>query len=102
MLGDSLMQVLRSTRTVFQQTQAVAPKASVPKPEFKAWMVTPWSKTAASIHATTDILSAPVWGSTKPDEFITISGMRPPKAPTIISVPTIAGSNIPQGGVHLP
>lgn len=102
MLGDILMNTLRGSRNVYQQTQVQPNKASVPKPEYKAWMTAPWSRQAATIHASRAILSAPAYGSTKPNDFITISGMRPPSAPTIISVPTVAGSNIPQGGVTLP
>lgn len=96
------MRALLSSRPITQITSVQPMKASLPKPEFIGHMVAPWSKAAAAIHATRDILSAPVWGSTKPNEFITISGMQPPQTPTIISVPTIAGSNIPGGGVHLP
>lgn len=96
------MQALLGGRPLNQVTSIQPAKASVPKPEYKGWMVAPWSRTAAAIHATRDILSAPAYGSTKPGDFITISGMKPPQAPTIISVPTVAGSNIPGGGVHLP
>lgn len=95
MLGDSLG--LRSSREVYQNTQVQPLKASVEKTEYKARNITLWSKASAAIHATRDILSAPVWGSTKPNDFITISGVQP-QAPTVISVPTIAGSNMPQGG----
>lgn len=102
MLGDSLMQLLRGSRPITQVTSVQPMKASVPRPLFKGHMATPWSREAASIHVTRDILSAPVWGSTKPHDFITISGMKPPETPTVISVPTVAGSNIPTGGVHLP
>jgi hypothetical protein len=102
MLGDILQLQLRGSRNVYQQTAVQPMKGSVPKPEYKAWMTAPWSRQAAAIHATRDILSAPAYGSTKPNDFIHISGIRPPDAPTVISVPTVAGSNIPQGGVILP
>lgn len=93
------MDILRSARPVFQETQLQPMKASVGKPAYKARNVTPWSMKGAAIHATRAMLSAPVYGSTKPSDFITIQGQMP-KAPVVIQVPTIAGSNLPQGGVQ--
>lgn len=95
MVGDSLG--LRASREVYQNTQIQPLKATVEKTEYKARNVTLWSKASAAIHATRDILSAPVWGSTKPNDFISIQGVMP-STPTVISVPTIAGSNAIQGG----
>lgn len=94
----NLMQSLLSGRPVYQNTQVQPMKGTVAKPEYKAHSVTLWSKARASIHATRAILSAPVYGSTKPGDFITINGVAP-QAPVIINVPSIAGSNVPQGGV---
>jgi hypothetical protein len=97
---SAFMDLLRSGRPVYQNTQIQPMKASVAKPEYKARNILLWDKSRAAIHATRDILSAPVWGSTKPNEFISISGNVVPTAPVIIAVPTVAGSNIPQGGSH--
>lgn len=99
-MADLLMNSLRSSRPVYQNTQIQPMRGTVEKPEYKAHSVLLWSKVSAAIHATRDILSAPVYGSTKPNDFITISGA-PPIAPVVISVPTVAGSNIPQGGIKL-
>lgn len=98
-MPSAFMSALLASRSVFQNTQIQPMKASVQKPEYKARNIALWSKSAAAIHATTNMLSVPVWGSTKPTDFITISG-EPPKTPVIISVPTIAGSNMIQGGLH--
>lgn len=99
-MTNPFMQALLTGRGVTQTTQIQPMKASVEKVEYKARNVTLWSKTAATIHATRDILSAPIWGSTKPNDFITINGQMP-KAPVIIKVPTIQGSNMPEGGYQI-
>lgn len=91
---------LRASREVYQNTQVQPLKASVQKVEYNAHSVTLWSKAAKAIHVTRDYLSAPVWGSTKPNDFITITGQIP-KTPTVLHVPTIQGSNMPEGGSFL-
>jgi hypothetical protein len=96
--SNPFMRALQSSRPVIQTVGIQPMKSSVGKPEYKARNILPWSKDRAAIHATRDILTAPVWGSTKPNEFITISGVVPSAAPVVIAVPTIAGSNIIQGG----
>lgn len=94
---SKFMDLLRSGRPVYQETFLQPMKATVGKPEFKARNVVGWDRKGVAIHATTAILSAPAYGSTKPNDFITIQGQMP-KAPVVVQVPTIAGSNIPQGG----
>jgi hypothetical protein len=94
----TFMDMLRSSSPITQTIGLSPVKASVGKVEWKARNVLPWSKERASIHATRDILSAPIYGATKPNEFISISGNIVPTAPVVVAVPTIAGSNIPQGG----
>lgn len=96
---SQFMNNLRSTRPVFQQTQAQPMVASVQKVEYKERNVTLWSRAAKAIHATRDMLSAPVYGSTKPNDFITIQGQAP-RTPVVVAVPSVAGSNIPQGGLQ--
>lgn len=96
---NGFMGLLRSSRNVLQTTQVQPMKATVQKPQYKARNVTLWSKTAASIHATRDMLTAPVWGSTKPNDFISIQGAIP-MTPVVVQVPSISGSNMPQGGVN--
>lgn len=94
----ALMQALLASRPIFQATSIQPNKGSVEKMEYKAGDIANWSRAAKSIHATTAILTAPVWGSTKPNDFITISGKAPINAPVVIRVPSVAGSNTPQGG----
>lgn len=100
-MPDSLMRALLTGRPVNQITQLQPPKGIVPRVEFNAHSVLGWSPAAVSIHATRNILSAPVYGSTKPNEFIQIQGIAP-QAPVVVRVPTVAGSNAPLGGIHTP
>lgn len=97
-MGNYLMNALRSSRPVYQNTQIQPMKGTVERVDYKAHSITMWSHAAAAIHATMDMLSAPVWGSTKPNDFISIQGVAP-HAPIVVEVPTIAGSNAPQGGL---
>lgn len=101
MLGDVLAQALRASRPVNQVTQLQPTMGKVERVQFKAHSIAQFSPQAVAIHANRDILSAPVYGSTKPGDFIHIQGV-PPQAPVVVRVPTIAGSNIPQGGIHTP
>jgi hypothetical protein len=94
-----LMKALLSSRTVVQPTQIQPQQATVERVRYGAGDVArqPGAEEGVSIHATRDILTAPVWGATTPNAFITISGV-PPHTPTVAHVATVAGSNAPQGG----
>lgn len=94
----AFMDMLRSSREVYQQTSVQPVKVTVGKPEYKGWAFLQWDRRGAAIHATRDMLSAPAWGSTKPNDFISIQGAAP-AAPVVVGVPTVAGSNAPQGGL---
>jgi hypothetical protein len=94
-----LMQALLSSRTVIQPTQIQPAKGTVQRVWYKTGDIArqPGADEGYSIHATRDILTAPVWGATTPNAFITIHGV-PPRTPTVAHVATVAGSNAPQGG----